>query len=170
MDLFTAIKTRRSIRRFKDKPVEEDKLKRVLEAARLAPSARNLQDWKFILVTDRVLREKLAEAAKGQRFVAEAPVVIVACGTKTDYIMTCGQYSYTLDVSIAVTHIILKAVEEGLGTCWLGAFHEGEVKKILGIPEQIKVVAMIPIGYPDIEPKATSRKPLEEIFCLNKWS
>ncbi len=169
MELMEVIQKRRSIRRFKDTPIEDDKLKRVLEAARLAPSARNLQDWKFIIVKDKATREKLMEAAKGQAFVAQAPVVIVACGTKTDYVMTCGQPSYVVDVSIAVTHLVLKAVEEGLGTCWLGAFYEDKVKEILEIPKNIRVVTMIPIGYPDVEPKPTSRKSLEEIVCFEKW-
>ncbi|MEM2109694.1 MAG: nitroreductase family protein [Candidatus Odinarchaeota archaeon] len=170
MEFTEIIQKRRSIRRFKDKPIEEDKLQRILEAARIAPSARNLQDWKFIVVKDKKLKEQLVEAAKGQAFIAQAPVVIVACGTKTDYVMTCGQPSYVIDVSIAATHIILKAVEEGLGSCWLGAFYEDRVKKILGIPDNIRVVTMIPIGYPDLEPKPTSRKSLEEIVCFEKWS
>ena len=169
MDLFTAIKSRRSIRKFKNTSIEQEKLNRILEAGRLAPSARNLQNWKFIVVKNREIKEKLMEAAKGQKMVAEAPIVIVACGTQTEYIMSCGQPSYTINVSIAVVHMMLKATEEGLGTCWLGAFYEEPVKKILGIPKEIRVVAMFPLGYPDIEPKQPSRKKLEEIVCYEKW-
>ena len=122
MDVFTAITNRRSVRAYKDSEVEDEKLQKVLSAARLAPSASNRQEWKFIVVRDRETRKKLARAALGQSFVAQAPVVIVACGTETERVMTCGQSTYTVDVSIACTHMILQAFELGLGTCWLGAF------------------------------------------------
>ena len=90
MDIMEAIGSRRSIRSYQDRPVEQDKLNRILEAGGLAPSARNLRDWKFVLVTDEDKRRKLSEAAMGQPYVAQAPVVIAACGTETEYIMTCG--------------------------------------------------------------------------------
>ena len=112
-----AIRARRSIRVYQDRPIEEEKLRRVLEAGRLAPSARNLQDWKFIIVRDKNKRQRLSVVALDQSFVAQAPVVIVACGTETEYIMTCGQYTYPIDVSIAVDHMSLEAIEQGLGTC-----------------------------------------------------
>ena len=169
MDVFEAIKNRRSIRRYKDKPVEEEKLNRVLEAARLSPSAKNMQEWKFIVVKDYDTRKKLVKACKNQHFVAQAPVVIVACGMNTDYVMTCGQPAYTVDVSIAFSYLILEAYNQGLGTCWLGAFYEDEVKKILNIPDNVRVVAITPIGYPEYEPQPTSRKSLKEIVCYEKY-
>ncbi len=131
MKVMEAIAERRSIRSFSGRPVEEEKLLRILEAGRLAPSARNMQDWKFVVVKDTGLRRRLAEAARNQEFVAQAPIVIAACGT-SDYVMTCGQHTYTIDVAIAVDHMTLAAVEEGLGTCWIGAFYEDKVKGILG--------------------------------------
>ena len=170
MDVFTAISNRRSVRAYKDYEVEDEKLKKVLDAARLAPSASNRQEWKFIVVRDGETRKKLKNAALGQSFVAQAPVVIVACATEAERVMACGQSAYTVDVSIACTHMILQAFELGLGTCWLGAFHEGEVKDILKIPEHIRVVTMIPLGYPDQPPLMKSRKSLEEIVCYEKYA
>jgi len=169
MDVMTAIKTRRSIRSYQDKDIEEEKLNLVLEAGRLAPSASNLQEWRFVVVKDKATREKLAAAAHHQRFVGEAPVVIVACAVITDHMMACGQLSYPIDVAIAVDHMTLKAVEEGLGTCWIGAFEEDEVKKILNIPERVRVVALLPIGYPKYVPSPTPRKNIKEIVVYEKW-
>jgi nitroreductase len=169
MDVSVAIAGRRSIRAYQDTEVEEDKLRKVLEAARLAPSASNRQEWKFIVVRDAGTRTKLARAALGQSFVAQAPVVIVACATEAERVMACGQSTYTVDLSIACTHIILQAFELGLGTCWLGAFREDEVKKILGIPRHVRVVTMIPLGYPDQLPAARQRKSLDEIVCYESY-
>ena len=147
MDVFSAISNRRSIRAYSDKPIEDEKLNRVLEAGRLAPSAKNRQDWKFVVVKDPEIRHKLALAARGQRFVGQAPVVLVGCGTEPTYVMPCGQPAYSVDVSIAFSFMMLEATELGLGTCWLGAFDEEEVKKILGVPPEARVVAMMPLGY-----------------------
>lgn len=168
MELMEAIKSRRSIRSYSDKAVEEEKLQRVLDAGRLAPSAKNMQDWIFVVVRDSGLRLRLAEAARNQEFVGQAPVVIVACGT-SDYVMTCGQLTYPIDVAIAVDHMTLAAVEEGLGTCWIGAFYEEKVKEILGIPKPIRVVALLPLGYPAGSPKATPRKSRDEITMYERW-
>jgi nitroreductase len=169
VDVFTAIQGRRSIRKYKSTPVEEEKLNKVLEAARLAPSASNGQDWKFIVIRDEIIKSKLSEAAGGQRFVSQAPVVIVACGIEPKNIMLCGQYKYTIDVSIAVTHILLAAYELGLGTCWLGRFEKDKVKKLLNIPEEVRVVAITPLGYPDEQPIPKPRKDLAEIISYEKY-
>ncbi len=168
MDIFEAIKGRRSIRSYLGINIEEEKLRRVLEAGRLAPSARNLQDWRFIVVRDPAKRRKLAEAAFNQMFIAQAPVVIAACGT-SDYVMPCGQYTHVIDVSIALDHMILAAYSEGLGTCWIGAFYEDLVKEILGVPEHIRVVALLPLGYPADLPRPTSRKGLEDVVAYEGW-
>lgn len=169
MDIFTAIQERRSIRKYQSTPIEEEKLTKVLEAARLAPSAANGQNWKFIVVKDETTRNKIAEAAGGQSFVAEAPVVIVACGTEPSQVMLCGQYRYSVDLSIAVTHILLEAYELGLGTCWLGKFEEDKVKELLNIPEGVRVVAVTPLGYPAENPTPRPRKKLEEIVSYEKY-
>jgi nitroreductase len=170
MNVFEAIKSRRSIRSFSDKKIEEEKLKKVLEAGRSAPSAGNMQEWKFVVVRDKDTKEKLATAANNQRFIAKADVIIVGCATVVDEVMTCGQYTYPIDLAIALDHMSLQAVEEGLGTCWIGAFKEDEVKKILGIPDEIRVVELMPLGYPLFVPESRSRKKLDEIVVYDRWS
>ena len=170
MDVYEAIRTRRSVRRWQNKAVEEDKLRRIMEAARLAPSARNLQEWRFVVVTDADLRRRLAVAARGQTFVGEAPVVIVGCAVDTQNVMACGQYSYPIDLAIAMDHLTLAAVAEGLGTCWIGAFHEDQVREVLGIPEQVRVVELMPLGYPaDGQGGRKPRKPYDEVVVRDRW-
>jgi nitroreductase len=169
MDVFTAIDQRRSVRAYKEMDVEEDKLRKILEAGRLSPSASNRQEWKFIVIKNKETRWKLADAALGQSFIGEAPVVIVACAVETGAIMLCGQPAYTVDVSIACAFMILQAYELGLGTCWIGAFQENDVKEILKIPESVRVVAMIPLGYPDQPSSQRSRKALDQIVCFEKY-
>ncbi|HTY90649.1 MAG TPA: nitroreductase family protein [Methanocella sp.] len=182
MDVFEAIKSRKSIRSYADKDVEEEKLQKVLEAGRLAPSAKNRQEWRFIVVRDRETRKKLAVAAMGQRSVEQAPVTLVGCAVGTDYYMPCGQLAYTVDVSIALSFMMLEATELGLGTCWLGAFHEDAVKEILNIPDAMRVVAVMPLGYPAESVGGTAknsimrivstgsyRKPLDEIVYREKY-
>lgn len=169
MDVATAISQRRSIRSYREMDVEEDKLKKVLEAARYSPSASNRQEWKFIVIRDKETKRRLAKAAFNQSFIAEAPVVLVACGTETNTIMLCGQPAYAIDVSIACAFMILQAYELGLGTCWIGAFMEDEVKRILDIPDPIRVVAMTPLGYPKESPSPRFRKSLDQIVCFEKF-
>jgi nitroreductase len=169
MDVFTAISQRSSVRAYKPTVVEEGKLKKILEAARISPSASNRQEWKFIIVKNKETNKKLAKAAFEQSFIGEAPVVIVACGTETKSIMGCGQPTHTVDVSIACAYIILQAYELGLGTCWIGAFKEDEVKKILNIPEHVRVVAMTPLGYPNQPLSQKFRKSLDQIVCFEKY-
>jgi len=169
MDVLSAIQGRRSIRQYSSQPIEDIKLNKVLEAARLSPSANNRQSCKFVIVKDNETRANLAEAAGGQLFVGQAPVILVACGTDPDSIMMCGQHRYTVDLSIATAYMILEAYEQGLGTCWLGSFDEKRVKEILGIPEGIRVVAMTPLGYPTDSPAERPRKNLDEIVCYERY-
>jgi len=169
MDVFTAISQRSSVRAYKPTDVEEDKVKKILEAVRLSPSASNRQEWRFIVVRNKETKKKLAKAAFGQSFIGEAPVVIVACGTDSKAIMACGQPTHTVDVSIACAFMILQAYELGLGTCWIGAFKEDETKKILSIPEHVRVVAVIPLGYPNQPLSQKSRKSLDQIVCFEKY-
>lgn len=168
MELMQAIRARRSIRSYLDRPVEEEKLLAVLEAGRLAPSARNMQDWRFIVVSDPATRQRLAEAARDQQFVAQAPLVIAACGT-SDLVMTCGQPAYAIDVAIALDHMILAAASLGLGSCWIGAFYEDRVKQILAVPPEVRVVALLPLGYPADMPAPRPRKSLEDIAAREHW-
>jgi nitroreductase len=169
MDVFEAITQRKSIRKYKDKEIEKEKLIKVLESARIAPSASNRQEWKFIVVKDENTRNKLVSAAHDQKFVGQAPVTIVACSTESERIMPCGQHAYTVDLSIAVSFMMLEATELGLGTCWLGAFDEEAVKEILGIPSDIRVPAMFTLGYADENPVARPRKALKDIVSHEKY-
>jgi len=165
------MKSRRSVMRYKNKPIPEDILNKVLEAARIAPSGKNFQPWKFIIVRDREKREELAVASRNQAFVAQAPVVIAACGFPGKSYQHQGNYmkSWPIDVSIAMDHLMLMAWEEGLGTCWIGAFREDEVKRILSIPDDVRVLALTPLGYPDEEPRDRGRKELSEIISYDKY-
>jgi len=169
MNVFEAISQRRSVRTYKNREIEEDVLHKVLEAGRLAPSASNRQEWKFVVVRDPEKRAKLVEMTYGQRWVGEAPAIIVACATEGKSVMTCGQATHTVDLSIACTMMLLEAWEQGLGTCWLGTFNEGEVKKVLDIPARMRVVTMIPMGYPNEEPAQRPRKAFDQIVCFEKY-
>lgn len=170
MEVRKAIQLRRSIRSYKSLEVEEEKLLRVLDSGRLSPSAGNRQERRFVVVRDAGKRKALSEAANNQSFVAQAPLVIAACSVETEYIMKCGQLAYPIDTAIAVDHITLQAVEEGLGTCWIGAFDEKKVKEILNIPDNVRVVQLLTLGYPSEIPRHTSRKSLDEIVMQEKWS
>jgi nitroreductase len=169
MDVIEVIRQRRSIRSYTDQPVEPEKLERLLDAARLAPSASNRQEWRFVVVTDADTRRKLAHAANDQEFVAQAPVVIAGCAEQHDHVMRCGQPSYAIDVAIAMDHITLQAVAEGLGTCWIGAFYEDKVREVLGIPDHVRVVELLTVGHPARPPRPLSRLPLDQIVRREKW-
>ncbi|MGD0994898.1 MAG: nitroreductase family protein [Candidatus Bathyarchaeia archaeon] len=170
MDVLDAIRTRKSVRKYLEKTLEKDKLLAILDAGRLAPSASNRQEWRFVIVRDYEKKRKLAEAANNQSFVGEASIVIVACAETDKYVMRCGQACYPIDVAIALDHITLAAVELGLGTCWIGAFDENEVKQILDIPAEIRVVALLPLGYPyDSSVANKKRLSLNEIVKYEHW-
>lgn len=170
MDVYEAIRLRKSVRRWQTRDVPEEVLLRLLEAARLAPSARNLQEWRFIAVRDPGTRKQLAQAAKEQAFVGEAPVVLACCADTDHRVMSCGHLCFTIDVAIAVTHLTLAAVSEGLGACWIGAFDEAAVKELLGIPRHVRVVELLPLGYPaDAAPAEKDRLPLRDIIMREKW-
>lgn len=170
MNVFEAIRTRRSIRAYEDKPVADEKLLQVLESARLAPSSANRQEWRFVVVRDPETRMKLMSAAKDQPFVGQAPVVIACCAKTDRHVMTCEQMCYSIDVAIAVDHMTLAAWELGLGTCWIGAFYADQVRDILGIPEEIEVVELLTLGYPADVPPPISRLSLDEIVKYERWS
>jgi nitroreductase len=169
MDVEQAIRERRSVRSWLDRDVEDEKLELVLEAARLAPSARNRQEWKFVVVRDAQVRERLAAGTRGQDFVCQAPVVIAGCALESHYTMPCGHRAYAIDLSIALQQVTLQARELGLGTCWIGAFDHDTVQEVLGIPRAVQVVGLIPLGYPDEWPEAKPRKPVGEVVCYDAW-
>lgn len=170
MTVQEAITTRKSVRSFSDRAVEREKLDQVLEAARMAPSARNLQEWRILVVRDAAAREALVEAAGGQGFVGQAPVILVCCAETNHHLMHCGLKSYPIDVAIAIDHMTLVATELGLGTCWIGKFDPEAVRTVCGIPEEIEVVQLLPLGYPaDPAPVSKSRKALDEIVHWERW-
>lgn len=162
MDVRQAIAERRSVRSYKTAPVEEEVLRGILEAARLAPSASNRQEWRFIAVRERGKIEALAAAA-GQPFIGTAPVVIAGVSLNPTRVMRCGVPTYAVDVAIAMTQITLAATAAGLGTCWIGAFDQEEVKRILGVPDACKVVELMPLGYPADQAETKSRKAFGEV-------
>jgi len=168
MTVMEAIQGRRSIRSYSDKPIEQEKITAVMEAARLAPSARNRQKWKFIVVTDSEVKDKLLDACNGQPFIKQAPAAIIACGEEPG-IMSCGQPVEVIDSSIALSFVMLKAFEEGLGTCWLGNFNQEKVKAVANIPDDVVVVAVTPLGYPLDIPDARPRKEFDEVISYNKY-
>ena len=170
MTVEEAIKARFSVRSYSERDVEPGIIEQVLEAARLAPSASNRQEWRFVVVTDKTTRMKVAEAAAGQMFVGRAPCVIVCCAETDYHEMRGGQLTYPIDLAIAVDHMTLRAVELGLGTCWIGAFYESEVKRVLDIPEEIRVVALLPMGYPAEKGQPLKRRhDLDGIVFYEKW-
>ncbi|WP_040214176.1 nitroreductase family protein [Clostridium polynesiense] len=169
MDVLSAIKERRSIRKFSSKPVEKEKLNKVLEAGRLAPSARNTQPWRFIVVDDKELIQRLYHASQDQHQVLEAPIALVVCTEGLNRTMMCGQPSHTVDASIALSFMMLEAQEQGLGTCWLGMFDPNMVRAILDIPEDVMVMAITPLGYAEEIPEHRSRKSIDDIVYYNGY-
>lgn len=167
--IIESIKNRFSVRKFLDKPVEKEKLDQILEAARLAPSARNLQPYHFVVIDDQEKRAKLNEICKGQKFVSEAPLAIAVCASNTDYLMTCGQPAYTVDAAIAAEHINLQAVELGLGTCWIGSFYHDKLAELINLPADHKIVTLLPIGYPAVEKGKRNLKPIDELVSYNNF-
>jgi len=161
MELYEAIKTRRSVRKYQKTPVSPDKLKRILEAARLAPSACNLQPWKFLVVSSKENKEKLRGII--QEWALEAPIVIIALGNKKNAWSRDNESVHQIDVAIAVEHIILAATAEGLGSCWICAYDRKRLSKALNIPTEWEPVAVTPIGYPDDTSTRTTRKEIKEI-------
>jgi nitroreductase len=176
MDVMEAIRCRRSVREYRDEPIPPEALLRVTDALRLAPSACNYQPWRFILIADPGLRNEVAVACHEQMFVAEAPLVVAACALPEGAYKRMGETwnSADVDVAIAVDHLTLAAAAEGLGTCWIGSFDEKALKRLLRVPDEAKIVALTPLGYPRrpslLRPvKPEERKPRSEVFSADRW-
>jgi len=168
MTLDMAIDARKSIRKYEDRPIEQEKLMAVLEAGRLAPSARNDQTWKFVVVQDPQKREALVDMCNGQKMVGEAPVTLAICAKKGRN-MACGQPAGTIDASIALSFMMLEAAAQGLGTCWLGNFDQDKAVALLNVPEGYEVVAVTPLGYGAEPGRDRSRKSMEEVVVWEKF-
>lgn len=184
MDFFEVIAARRSIRHFQERPVEDEKLRKVLESVRRSPSWANMQCWRLVVVTDRSMREEISELSYVESFfapkgyqtnpskaaLARAPVDIVLCADPTQSGTLGGRPSYLTDAGIAAQSLMLAACAQGLGTVFVGVFQEEKLREALGIPPEFRVVGIFPLGYPAGEPKSgPPRKPLEEICFRERW-
>jgi nitroreductase len=169
MDIYEAIKNRYSVRSYQDREIEQDKLDRILDTGRIAPSARNAQNWKFIVVRDADLREAIAQGAE-QPFLAQAPVILAVASTDPERRMACGVLSGPVDCAIAIDHITLAAVAEGLGTCWIGHFDQDACCRILDVPPTAVIIELLAMGYPGDKPKGKSRKPIDDVVCYDKFA
>jgi nitroreductase len=169
MELLPEIFNRQSIRSFTSRPVEDDQIKRILEAGRIAPSAKNRQPWRFVVITEESLRNRITEAAFNQEHVGQAPVIIALCSTNIDYRMPNGQYSYPIDITFAASFMVLQAEHEGLGSCVITTFDEIEVKEMLTVPYSMKAVMLLLIGHPSEKTMKEQRKSLDRISAFNHW-
>ena len=169
MGLLPEIQRRTSVREFAPRPVDSARLARIIEAGRLAPSAKNRQAWRFVVVQDQSTRERIRDAAFGQEYVGAAPVIVALCTTNIEYKMPNGQLSYPVDLSIAASFMMLQAVHEGLGTCLVTTFNEDEVKSILTVPYSMRIVAMIALGHAAGSVEKTDRLPLDRVVSYNHW-
>ena len=171
MEVFEAIRKRHSIRAYLNNEVSTEKLERILEAGRLAPSAGNIQPWHFIVVTDTYKRKKLSRG-RFAKFLVESPVVLVGCGD-----IKASPNWYVVDTTIAMQNMVLAATSEDLGTCWIGSFNENQVKELLSIPERFRVIALLALGYPreklDLAGKVLHffrrKKKLEKIVSVEEF-
>lgn len=173
MEFFEVVKNRRSIRSFKKQPLPQEAINQLIDAARMAPSAGNAQSWAFVLATKPETKQALATAAYGQRWLEEAAAVFVVCADvkrAEDSYNERGRSLYCIqDTSAAIENILLAATALGLGACWMGAFYEEEIAKVINAPEGIRPVALIPVGYPNESPRARSRRPAGEVVYLESF-
>lgn len=170
MNTVEAIHARKSVRAFSDKQISDNVLNKILEATRFAPSAFNRQEWRLIIVKDSEKIQQLVIQAKTPPFVAKAPVVVVACANANGPIMGCGQPCFVIDVAIALDHLSLAAVEYGVGSCWISVFNGNKIKEIFSIPKEIRVIALMILGYPLKESNTKKRLPLSQLMKFEKWS
>ncbi len=174
MDVYTAINERRSIRKYTNEQVPEEKLNNVLKAAQAAPSWANKQCWRFVVVKDEAKKEDLASAIPdknpAKKSLAQAPVVIVQLADPEESGKAESKEYYLLDAGISMQQLMLAAHAEGLGTCWIAWMEDEEkIRKTCNVPDNLKIVALTPLGYPEKESKPTPRKELSEIVCYEEW-
>ena len=163
------IKKRYSVRAYKPDPVEEDKLQRVLEAVRLAPTAANRQAFQIIVI-HTAGREAELRRIYGRDWFVQAPLVICACGIPAqNWVRSDGKNYNDVDVTIAMDHLILAATDAGLGTCWIGAFDPVATREVLGLPDGVEPIAFTPLGYPADQPRPKKRKALSELVRYERW-
>jgi nitroreductase len=164
MEFLELAEKRYSVRAYKSTPIEYDKLQKVLEAARLAPTADNRQPFQLIIIQTQGREEELLRIY-GKPWFVEAPVVICACSIPSEsWIRQDGKNYCEVDVAIAMDHLILAATDLGLGTCWVGAFNPEEARRVLKLPDDVEPIAFTPLGYPNDQPEDIIRKPIEELI------
>jgi nitroreductase len=168
MTVIEVMKKRFSCRVYTDKPVEQEKLDLIFEAVREAPSAKNLQDWRFVVVKDKAVKLRVAECTNHKDAFGRAGAIIAACSVCKET-MKCGQLIAPIDVAIALEHIALMATELGLATCWIGSFDAPKVRDVLEIPKDAGIIELMAIGYPAEGSRQTTRVPVENIVCYDKW-
>ncbi|MFO7780622.1 MAG: nitroreductase family protein [Spirochaetia bacterium] len=169
MALLPEIDNRASVRSFTDEAVSEGQLTRILEAGRVAPSAKNRQAWRFVVIQKADMRRRMQEAAFGQEYVGQAPVIIALCTTNVEYKMPNGQLSYPVDLGIACSFMMLQAAHEDLGTCVVTTFEERDVKSLLTVPYQMRVVMLLAVGHPAEPPARADRLPLDRVVSYDHW-
>mgnify|MGYP001122967184 CR=1 FL=1 len=168
-DILNVIEERKSIRGFEDRPVEKEKLLKIVEAARLAPTARNRQEWKTIIITDRKIIKEMVKVCNGQKWVETAGAIFVPVSTENEYIMRCGVNGGVVDTTIVLQTIVLEAQNQGLGSCYIGSFYQDKIKKLLNIPEKYRVIQVLPVGYPKAEGGPRKRKEIEEFYSFERY-
>ena len=169
MEIIPEIKSRISVRNFKNIVIEKDVISRILEAGQLAPSAKNRQPWRFLVIDSPELKEKMKDAAYGQEYIEKAGAIILACSTNIEYDMPNGQQSYPIDISFAVSFMMLQAEREGLGSCVITTYNEDDVKSLVSVPFSMRVVMMLLLGYTDDKLIVRDRRPLRGIYSFNHW-
>lgn len=173
MELYEALEDRRSIRKYTADPVSDETLQKLLRAAGIAPSWKNNQCWRFIVVREQSRKQKLAGSLPDgnpcKKAIAEAPVVLVLCADPQTSGRQDGKDYYLLDAGLAMQQLMLAAHAEGLGTCWVAWFDEAKARPACNIPEPYRVVALTPLGVPAHRPSPRPRKELEEIIFLEEW-
>jgi len=169
MDILPEIEERVSIKNFNSKSLKKHQIERILKAGHLAPSAKNRQAWRFIVVQNSAVREKLMDASFGQDHVGQAPVIIAVCTTNIDYKMPNGQLSYPVDLAIASSFMLLQATREGIGSCCITTFDEATVKHLLNVPYTMRIVMLILLGHYDEKPSRKQRKGINRVISYEHW-
>ncbi|MFP4365412.1 MAG: nitroreductase family protein [Spirochaetia bacterium] len=169
MDLLEIIKTRRSVRSFTGESVPKKSLERILEAGRMAPSAKNRQPWRFIVIQDEALKGKIESAAFGQEYISQAPVVLALCTTNIDYMMPNGQKSYPIDLTFAASFMMLQAEYDGFSTCPVTTYDELEIKELLSVPYTMRVVMLMLVGKSEDTGVKNTRMSAGRIIAYDHW-
>lgn len=173
MEFIDVVKKRRSIRAYKPDSVEPEKISVILEAARQAPSWKNLQCWRFMVITGEEKRKAVTTAFSsnnpGIKALLQSPVIMVLCANPAESEIWENKAFYMLDAGLAMEHLVLAATDQGLATCWMGLFDEEKLREVLGVPKEYRIIALTPLGYPAQERDPRPRKAMEQIAFGEQW-